>query len=110
MKYINEECQITKEEAHDLLTLHKDHHLWNTPYKNWTAFDLEGLRGGVNKKSYKRHVRHQPVLVILNNGKEKKYASVKSVSNKFKMPQSLVSNILAGRKVTTKFLSIQKIL
>jgi hypothetical protein len=109
MKYISLECKITKEEAHELLMMHKDHGLWNKHYHNWTALDLENLRSGINKMCFKRHIRHQRVLVVLNDGTKKEYASIKSVSNVTKLSQSTVSNILAGRKTTNKFLSIKKV-
>ncbi len=112
MKFISPECQITKEEARELLMLHQKSYLWNVNYSKWTANDLENLRLKKNIRngiSYKRHLRHQKVKVIFNDGTQKIYASVKGVAQKVNSSQSYISNVLNGRKNTTKFLSIQKI-
>lgn len=126
MKFINSECKITKEEAHELLMQNQKSYLWNFPYNTWDEEDLHNIKNGINKRTekqglktrkiakpiktkiYKRHIRHQKVELTFNNGTKKQYASIKSVANKFKINQSTVSNILAGRKQTTKFLSITK--
>lgn len=103
---INQEVKITKEEAHELLMLHKDNYLWHKQYSRWTQQDYENLLSGKNSSLT---IRTQRVEVTLNNGIKKEYSSIKSVANKFIITQSAVSNILAGRKTTNKFLSISRI-
>ena len=105
-------CGLTKTEAHELLMLHKNSYLWQKPCINWTVEDVENLKickNIRNGKVYKRHIRYQPVLVTFNDGTKQTYSSVKTVANKFKTTQGFISNVLAGRKGTTKFKSIVKI-
>jgi len=109
MTFINLNVKITHQQAHNLLMEHKNHYLWHKEYKKWTEEDFENLLLGKQKKDANLINNPVPVIVILNDGTEKKYDSLKDVSEKFQLKQSTISNILAGRKGTKKFLSIEKL-
>lgn len=112
-KFINAEIKITKEQAHELLMRYKSHYLWHKEYKKWTIKDYENILVGKNKNpsimSNWINPELQPVEVIFNDGRKENYPSIGDLSYAIQLSQGAISNILAGRRNTKRFLSIKKI-
>lgn len=97
---------LTKQQKHDLLMQHKNHYLWNIPYKKWTAEDEQNLLKGLNKSGFDKQpgnrVGMQPVKMVEENGLEKMYKSVADCSRKTGVSQATIFSSINGRRVLKK--------